>query len=73
MRLGMSALAVIVDAAICRSDEAARQALLDPENNIILLSDGMLPSLDAINARIITKPFQAQDLLSCVRALVAPQ
>ncbi|HTO30575.1 MAG TPA: transcriptional regulator [Pararhizobium sp.] len=58
---------VIVDVDICRKDADARDALLKPENRIVLLTDGMPQPNVAATIRLIPKPLDGSDIVEGVR------
>lgn len=64
------ALCTIVDAEVCRKDQNARQALLEPRRRTILLSDGLPPQIEHAGSRVLMKPFQGMDLIAAVHSFL---
>lgn len=58
---------VIVDVDICRKDSDARKALLEPDNRILMLTDGMPQPDVAATIRLIPKPLDGSDIVEGVR------
>jgi DNA-binding response OmpR family regulator len=64
------ALCMIIDDNVLRTREDARRYLRDLGQTVILLTDGVYPSVND-NGFVLAKPFDGADLLRLVRSLEA--
>lgn len=67
-----SCAGALIDEQILRDHAEARDYATNPDNRVIILSDGLSPVPGNERLRILTKPFGGADLMNFIRKIILP-